>query len=191
MTSTADPSVTGIVLAAGSGTRMGRPKALVTTPDGEPWVARAVRLLLEAGCGEVVVVLGAAASEASTLVPTDAAVRTITNEDWPRGMGTSLAAALAAATGDAALVTVVDTPDLPLAIVRRVLRAAYGRGSLARAVFDGRPGHPALIGRDHWPAVSTTLTGDHGARAYLDAHAAVEVECGDLYDGHDVDVASP
>ena len=58
---------------------------------------------------------------------------------------------------------------------------------LARAVFDGRPGHPVLIARHHWTPAAATLSGDRGARAYLDAHGVVDVECGDLYDGHDVD----
>ena len=176
--------VTGIVLAAGSGSRMGTPKALLST-GGEPWVAIAARLLLHAGCARVVVVLGASAEDARGLLPTDAAITTITNGDWRAGMGSSLAAGLGAASGDAALVTVVDTPQLPVAAARRVLASG---APLARAVFDGRPGHPVLIARDHWTPAAATLSGDRGARAYLDAHGVAEVECGDLYDGHDVDV---
>jgi CTP:molybdopterin cytidylyltransferase MocA len=68
--------------------------------------------------------------------------------------------------------------------VRRVIATD---APLARAVFDGRPGHPVLIGSEHWAAVSASVSGDEGAREYLDAHGVVAVECGDLYDGHDVD----
>ena len=175
--------VTGIVLAAGAGSRMGTPKALLST-GGEPWVAVAARLLLHAGCARVVVVLGASAEDARGMLPTDAAITTITNAAWRAGMGSSLAAGLGAASGDAALVTVVDTPQLPVAAARRVLASG---APLARAVFDGRPGHPVLIARDHWTPAAATLSGDRGARAYLDAHDVVDVECGDLYDGHDVD----
>ena len=175
--------VTGIVLAAGAGSRMGTPKALLSA-GGEPWVAIAARLLLHAGCARVVVVLGASAEDARGLLPTDAAITTITNGGWRAGMGSSLAAGLGAASGDAALVTVVDTPQLPVAAARRVLASG---APLARAVFDGRPGHPVLIARDHWTPAAATLLGDRGARAYLDAHGVVDVECGDLYDGHDVD----
>jgi CTP:molybdopterin cytidylyltransferase MocA len=171
------------VLAAGSGSRMGTPKALLTTEWGESWVAVACRLLLSAGCARVVVVVGAGASE--VVLPTDAAITTVTNDDWPSGMASSLRAGLAAATGDAALVAVVDMPALPVSVVRRVLAT---NAPLARAVFDGRPGHPVLIAREHWAAVSASISGDEGARAYLDVHGVVGVECGDLYDGHDVDV---
>jgi CTP:molybdopterin cytidylyltransferase MocA len=176
-------TVTGVVLAAGAGTRIGLPKALVVR-DGVPWVARASRLLLAAGCDRVVVVLGASASEALALVPTDATVSAVINEDWSSGMASSLRAGLAAASGDAALVTLVDTPGLPVQAVRRVLTSG---SPLARAVYDGRPGHPVLITAQHWGPISATLAGDRGARAYLDTHHVLNVECGDLYDGHDID----
>jgi len=181
-------AVTGVVLAAGAGTRMGMPKALVVR-DGVPWVAQACRLLLDAGCDRVVVVLGASADEARAFVPTDVAVSTIVNDDWPSGMASSLRAGLSALTasgapGDAALITLVDTPGLPLEAVRRVLASG---SPLARASFDGRPGHPVLISSAHWTAVAATVSGDQGARAYLDAHGVTDVECGDLWNGRDED----
>lgn len=198
--------ITGIVLAAGGGTRAGGPKALLRSADGEPWVAIASRLLLDAGCEDVVVVLGAGAAEAAALLPSDARVGSVVNPDWADGMASSLAAGLLAAEfagpagtagptadagrpGDAAaLVSVVDMPALPLAVVRRVAAEARTPWSLARAVFEGRPGHPVLIGSEHWGGAIASLSGDSGARAYLDAHGVTEVECGELYDGHDVDV---
>jgi len=111
------------------------------------------------------------------------------NADWASGMASSLrvgleAAAFEGATGDAALVTVVDMPELPVSVARRVVASG---APLARAVFDGRPGHPVLIASEHWAPISASVSGDHGARAYLDEHGVVDVECGDLYDGHDVD----
>jgi CTP:molybdopterin cytidylyltransferase MocA len=197
-------AVTGVVLAAGAGSRMGTPKALLRTASGEPWVEVASRLLLDAGCSRVVVVLGAAAEEAVSVIPADARVGSVVNPDWADGMASSLRAGLEAASGDAALVAVVDMPALPVAVVARVLTRGLGTPvdddrpraagntdptrSLARAVFGGRPGHPVLIGSAHWAPLSATLSGDRGARAYLDAHSVDEVECGDLYDGHDVDV---
>jgi CTP:molybdopterin cytidylyltransferase MocA len=180
-------AVTGLVLAAGAGTRMGMPKALVVR-DGVPWLARATRLLLAAGCDRVVVVLGASAPEALAFVPTDDTVATVLNEDWQTGMASSLRAGLSAATGDAALITLVDTPGLPLEVARRVLAT---RSPLARATYDGRPGHPVLIAAAHWSAVADSVTGDHGARAYLDAHGVADVECGDLWNGRDEDSPPP
>jgi len=48
----------GLVLAAGAGRRYGEPKAAVLW-QGERFVDRSIRLLHQAGCEEVVVVLGA------------------------------------------------------------------------------------------------------------------------------------
>jgi CTP:molybdopterin cytidylyltransferase MocA len=173
-------------VAAGAGTRMGRPKALVVR-DGVPWVERASRLLLAAGCERVVVVLGASAVEAATLVPRDAAISTVVNDDWRTGMASSLRAGLAASDGDGALVTLVDLPGTPVDAAARVLAAAAGPRSLVQAVYSGRPGHPVFLGAEHWAAVSAAVSGDRGARAYLEAHGAAAVECGDLGDGRDDD----
>ncbi|MDQ0374021.1 nucleotidyltransferase family protein [Cellulomonas humilata] len=178
-----DASLSGIVLAAGAGTRHGGPKALVV-----PWLADAVRLLLDGGCARVVVVLGAAADEARSLVPDDARVTTVVARQWADGLGESLRTGLAHAAGDAVVVTLVDLPGTPVSVVER-LAATWDRHTLRQAVYDGRPGHPVLIGADHWAPLSDTLTGDRGARGYLVAHGVVEVECGDLHDGLDEDVS--
>lgn len=188
--------VVGLVLAAGAGTRMGRPKALVRDGDDRPWIDRAVAALLDGGCPDVVVVLGAAADEARPLVPDLPSVSVVEAPAWGRGLGASLAAGLAALDGttpdedtpDAALVTLVDLPGLPSAAVRRVLGPEPSRpDTLRRAVFGGRPGHPVLIGRGHWAAIRDGLDGDQGAGEYLRTHGATAVECGDLWDGADQD----
>jgi CTP:molybdopterin cytidylyltransferase MocA len=178
-------TLTGIVLAAGAGSRLGRPKALMLTADGEPWVARAARLLQASGCARVLVVLGAAAQQATALVPVGSEILVVDN--WVDGMGESLRAALAVASGDAALISLVDLPDLPVDVISRMLAEPTTPHTLRQAVFEGRPGHPVLIGRSHWARVASTLVGDRGAREYLVANGVVEVECADLFDGHDVD----
>jgi len=180
----------GVLLAAGAGTRMGRPKALVRDDSGVPWVAEGCRMLREAGCDDVVVVLGAAAESARPLVPADAEV--VVAADWADGVSASLRAGLEFAAGtdaEAVLVSLVDLPGLPAAVGRRVVERAGPdlSAALARAVFTGRPGHPALIGRAHWPAVARSVSGDAGAGTYLLRHDAVAVECGDLSAGLDQD----
>lgn len=178
--------VVGIVLAAGAGTRFGGAKALARTPDGEPWIARAVSTLLRGGCDEVLVVLGASADEAAALVPPKA--RTVVAERWHDGMGASLAAGIAALPeADTLLVSLVDLPGLPASVIERVLGAGLERDVLARAVYDGRPGHPVLVGRDHWGGLRDSLHGDEGGRKYLGEHDATHVECGDLFTGSDID----
>ena len=177
----------GLLLAAGRGTRMGRPKALVTT-DGTSWLDRAARVLLDAGCVPVVVVLGAGAQEAEGLVPPG--VTTVVAPDFADGISASLRAGLSALAGSsssAALVHLVDLPDVTATVARRVLASATGPAALARAVHDGVPGHPVLIGRAHWEPLLARLEGDTGARDYLADAGADPVECADLATGHDVD----
>ncbi|WP_286345392.1 nucleotidyltransferase family protein [Frondihabitans sucicola] len=180
--------VHGIVLAAGAGARYGQPKALARDADGRPWVALAEQLLRGAGCQEVTVVLGAAVDAARKLVPPRA--QAVVAEDWASGLAASLRAGLraAAASGSvAALVTLVDLPDLPVEVALRVLEGGVSTEVLRQATFARRPGHPVLLGRDHWPALVAGLSGDRGARPYLLAHDVTEVECGDLSPGLDVD----
>jgi len=177
-------STLGLLLAAGAGTRMGRPKALV-----DDWLVRSVESL--ADCDRVVVVLGARADEALPLL--DAYdVTIVVAHDWAEGMGASLAAGLGHAQhGDQSrcLVTLVDLPDVGRDVVRRVLAEPDTEDVLARAAYDGVPGHPVLLGRTHWPGVLVVSEGDRGARDYLRSHQHTEVECGDLATGRDVDSA--
>ena len=166
---------------------MGTPKALV-----DDWLATSVGRLREGGCDEVTVVLGAAAEEAAAMLPGD--VHVVVAVDWASGMAASLRAGLdalsvdaaGAGAADAALVHLVDLPDVGSDVIARVARIA-APDALARAAYAGVPGHPVLIGRHHWTGVVETLVGDQGAKAYLEAHGAALVECGDLAGGQDVD----
>jgi nicotine blue oxidoreductase len=199
----------GLVLAAGSGSRMGRPKALITGPDGQPWVLRAVNVLRSAGCFPVFVVVGAAADEvrAQLLAAPAREVVAVQADDWAEGMGASLRAGLRTALEapealEAVVVMLVDTPGVTADVDRRLADAARSSGerrlaesgpglaaALARASYDGAPGHPVLIGRAHWQAVLATARGDRGARDYLRTADVAVVECGNLGSGVDADDA--
>jgi CTP:molybdopterin cytidylyltransferase MocA len=162
---------------------------LLDTGSG-PWVRIALAVL--AGCDETVVVIGAAAEQVAAVLP--AGARTVHNPRHADGMGSSLAVGLSAlldAEVDAALVMLVDLPDVTRAVADRMTAYARdcpdGPAVLARAGYAGRPGHPVLIGRRHFEGVLAGATGDAGARDYLQIHPPVLVECGDLGGGRDVD----
>lgn len=185
--------VLGLLLAAGAGRRMGRPKALLRDGEGRSFLERSLAALRDGGCDQVCVVVGAEAEEVAALL--DGATRVVVAPDWAEGMGASLRAGLRAAEESketSALVTLVDLPDVGEAVVSRLLAAATsGRtppeATLARACYDGVPGHPVLIGRAHWQGVIASARGDRGARDYLREHPPTMVECGDLATGEDVD----
>lgn len=175
---------------------MGLPKALVHAPDGVPLAETAVRALREGGCERVVVVLGAGADRAGEVARAAGADRVVVADDWSDGQSASLRTglgALAEDRADCACVHLVDLPDVDAAVVSRVLSAAgvaqasSARAALARAAYDGVPGHPVVIGAAHWPGLLAGLAGDQGARGYLAAHEHLLVECGDLATGGDVD----
>ena len=151
----------GLLLAAGAGTRMGKPKALMRDPDGTSWLSRTVAVLREGGCEAVTVVLGAGADDAAPLLR-DTGAAVVVAEDWSEGMGASLRAGLRALAGSdavAAVVMLVDLPDVTAEVVRHVAARVTGPGQLARASYAGRPGHPVVIGRDHWAAAADSVAG--------------------------------
>ncbi|MFT3662743.1 MAG: NTP transferase domain-containing protein [Gordonia sp. (in: high G+C Gram-positive bacteria)] len=172
--------IEGLLLAAGAGRRRGLPKALV--PGA---LTGAIEALTAGGCDRVTVVLGAAADRARPLVP--AGVGVVKTADWADGMSASLRAGLAATTGEVVVVHSVDLPDVGPDVVRRLLAHA-GPEALARAVYDGVPGHPVLFGRRHVGPAAASATGDRGARGYLASTTVRAVECGDLASGVDVDL---
>ena len=184
-------AVAGLLLAAGAGRRFGGPKALARDDDGTAWVRRRAQTLLDGGCRPVLVVTGAASAE--VIVEVSAlGVLTVYAKAWDEGMGASLRAGLdrvAALVPNpaAVLVALVDTPGLTDAVVERLVTLGTG-DVLAQACYAGVPGHPVLLGAEHWAGVCAVAGGDHGARDYLRDHSVAQVECADVGDGRDVDV---
>jgi CTP:molybdopterin cytidylyltransferase MocA len=180
-----------VLLAAGEGSRFGRPKALVEL-DGQTLAERGVTMLRAGGADPVLIVTGAAPVD---LAP-DHQVRTVHNEEWRTGMGSSLRAALRALAGPggapevgAAVIALADQPLVGAAAVARLIAAYRAGASVAVACYDGRPRNPVLLAREHWPEVIATAAGDQGARAFLRSRPELVtlVECGDTGRPDDID----
>jgi len=162
----------GVVLAAGEARRMdGRAKPLIER-DGVPLVRRVAQALLDAGVGEVVVVVGHRSDEVAWAVH-DLPVLVIVNGDYAAGHVRSLRRGLAAMpeAATAVLVALADQPLLEAADVRAVVDA-YARRGPARAVVprvQQRRGHPVMLDAG---ACAEILRGDagYGAREWLDEH---------------------
>jgi CTP:molybdopterin cytidylyltransferase MocA len=178
--------VAGILLAAGEGSRLGQPKALVEF-GGMTLAERGVALLREGGATPVVVVTGA--------VPIDLpGVLAVHNPRWRSGMGSSLATGLATVPDScsAAVIALVDQPLVGPDAVRRLIAAHAAGAAVAVAAYDGQPRNPVLLAREHWAEVITLAVGDAGARPFLRAYPGLvaRVECGDTGRPDDVDTRS-
>jgi molybdenum cofactor cytidylyltransferase len=174
--------ICGLILAAGEGTRFGSEPKLLAELDGRPLLERAV----SAQCSvpeleRIVVVLGAHAEELLQQVDFKRA-EPVVCEQWREGQAASLRRGLEALSGaEKVIVTLGDQPLITAEVVARLLCEPPG----ARAVYDGRPGHPVVLGPEHVRALMS-LTGDHGARDLLRGGPEIELAgLGDL--ARDVD----
>ena len=171
----------GLILAAGSGSRMGGPKAILEI-GGVRLIDSAVSKFHAAGINDVYVVLGAWVGD----VP---GAQILINSEWEEGMGSSLRTGLHALAElsevEAALISLVDLPGLTDAALALV---AQSPASLAMGQFGGRSSHPVKIGREHWSQVIEEAKGDAGARNYLKGRSDIEyIPLDEIADGKDID----
>jgi len=192
--------VAGVLLAAGEGSRLGRPKALVEL-DGQTLAERGVTMLRTGGADPILVVAGAVQVNVEK-------IHAVYNEQWRTGMGSSLRAALRALTDaegardglaatlavdvGAVVVALADQPLIGTEAVARLIAAYRGGAGVAVACYDGKPRNPVLLAREYWPEVIAAATGDQGARAFLHARPELvtHVECGDTGSPDDIDTAA-
>lgn len=186
-------NVAGVLLAAGEGSRLGQPKALIVL-GGQSLARRGIGLLRDGGADPVIVVTGAAgAGELGAGRDQDAVSQVISvqNPDWRTGMGSSLRVGLAAVPGGctAAVLALADQPLVGAGAVRRLIDAHAGGAGIAVACYGGQPRNPVLISREYWPEVAALAAGDVGARPFLRRRRdlVTEVECGDTGRPDDID----
>lgn len=163
--------VTGIVLAAGTSSRLGRPKQLLDLA-GKPVLQHVLDAAEGGGLDEILVVVGHRATEITEAVRLPPRARFVHNPDYAEGQSTSLRAGLRAAdpASGAAVVLLGDQPGVrPKAIATVVGAWRSGEGPAVQASYRGRPGHPTLFDRSLWLELERA-TGDQGARSFLAAH---------------------
>jgi CTP:molybdopterin cytidylyltransferase MocA len=180
--------VTGVLLAAGAGTRFGGdvPKPLAPF-RGRPLMSWPLAALRDGGVDDAVVVLGAEAERVAAgagVADADVAVCA----EWEEGLSASLRCGVAAAQArgaDAVVVALADQPLLSGAAVAKVVAARAPDEAIAlRATYDGVPGHPTLIESVLFTAIAE-LRGDSGARELL--RGAAFVICDGLGSPQDAD----
>ncbi len=178
-------AVAGLLLAAGSGSRLGQPKALLEL-GGQSLAERGVALLRDGGADPILVVTGAA----EVTLP---GVTIVRNPDWRTGMGSSLRAGLAAlpAGSAAVVIALVDQPLIGPQAVQRLIAAFQAGAEIAVASYAGQRRNPVLISREHWAQAAALAEADSGAREFLRSRRDLVtlVECGDIGRADDLDTA--
>lgn len=166
--------ITGILLAAGSGSRFGGGKLLHPLADGRP-IGVASLGVLRSALENVVVVVRKGDDAARTMFE-EVAATVIVSEHASLGMGHSLAAAIAAAKeADGWIIALADMPYLRPATVTTIAQRIAATGLIALPSCQGSRGHPVGFGRRYLDEL-LGLQGDAGARAVVGRHAGdVEV----------------
>lgn len=162
--------ISGVVLAAGTGSRFGGTKQLADV-DGRPLAQHAVDALAEAGVDEVLVITGHDADAVETAIVLPASGRFVRNPEYAKGMSTSLGAAFHAIgePSQAAVILMADQPGVGADVVRAlVARFLQTRKQIVRASYRDGPG-PALLSREIY-AEAGHLHGDVGARILMASH---------------------
>jgi molybdenum cofactor cytidylyltransferase len=166
--------VAGLVLGAGSSTRLGRPKQLLPYGCGTllGHVVGAAR-----GCDfdQLVVAIGGAATAVRASVDLSGA-DVVVNEAYADGCSSSIAAALSVVDKrcDVLVLMLGDQPAVSVATVGALLS---GRGSapLALCRYDDGRGHPIALHRSVFGELAA-LHGDKGVWRLLDARDGEVVE---------------
>jgi molybdenum cofactor cytidylyltransferase len=185
-------NATGILLAAGLGTRFDpsgiHNKLLATLPDGTPIVFQSARRLLSVVERVVAVVRPGAEKLADVL--NEAGCNVIFAIDAERGMGAALAAAVRA-TPDAEgwLVALGDMPWIEPGTMEAVARALDGGTSLVAPYYRDQRGHPVGFGQAHGKALGE-LDGDAGARSLITLNPVRRIEVDDPNILRDIDLPS-
>ena len=175
----------GLILAAGAGRRFGSTKQLAEL-RGRPLLAHALEAMLAAGLERVIVVLGHDAEAIRARVDFGAA-EVVIAEDWADGQAASLRRGLAAAgKADAVVITLGDQPFITPQVISGALAQLDEPFDAVRAVYDGTPGHPVVLGPSVLAAVGE-LDGDAGARELLARFNVRKWEAGHLASATDID----
>ncbi|MFY8003535.1 MAG: nucleotidyltransferase family protein [Chitinophagaceae bacterium] len=173
----ASSAIGAIVLAAGSASRFGTPKQLLTI-DGVNLLNRTINLLKAAQIANAVIVLGANFKQIQPTVFLPENYQLVQNEHWEAGMSTSIIAGIKGLKEKsplvkAFLILVCDQPYLTSHFIESLFAAYYyPEKQIVAAAYGNTIGTPLLISRQFEPDL-LQLKGDKGAKSIALANKEV------------------
>jgi molybdenum cofactor cytidylyltransferase len=176
----ASPVIAALILAAGASSRLGQPKQLLRTPDGETLLHRTVRRAQAAGCAPVLVVTGALDVELRAAV-SDLAPLITHHAQWAAGMGSTIKHGLQyllqlPEKPTALVMLTTDQPDVSEELIRALIREYHvPKPAAVAAAYAGTRGIPALFDQRVFPQIAQLAEGQ-GAKPLLLALDAAVVE---------------
>jgi len=188
------PTVGGVLLAAGKASRMGIDGAhkLLAEFDGEALVRRTARAGLDAGLSPLIAVTGHRADEVTAALAGLDLV-TLTNPAYASGMASSLKAGIAAldADIDGAIILLADMPGIGTREIGKLVEAFQRAGgeAIVRAASGEKRGNPVILPRSTFDAV-LALEGDVGARQIVETSGLQIIDV-DIGHAAQLDVDTP
>ena len=155
-----------IILAAGSSSRLGRPKQNIKV-GGVSLLDRTIAVCKESDYDHILIVLGdKAASLSGKLLSKN--VDFIINEGWKEGMGSSIRIGVESAIQqydlDQIAISVIDQPHLNSSVLNDLLKSSKNSGEITASRYaNGRLGVPASFPKK-WFDELLQFSGDTGAR---------------------------
>lgn len=180
-------SVSVIILAAGSSSRMGQSKQLLAWGD-ETLLSHTITTAIASRANRVYVVLGSTADQHRKAIE-HLPVQIITNPEWARGMGSSLKTGLRSALVSdpaAVLVMVCDQPFVTIDHLNNIIEHfSVTKQQIVASKYQDALGVPALFAKTMFEELAN-IGDEEGARKVIERHKK-EVASVHLTSGTDLD----
>jgi molybdenum cofactor cytidylyltransferase len=185
--------VAGIILAAGTSTRMGKPKQLLPV-HGQTLLGRLIDEALRSDLDKVILVLGHHAKEISAALENilrHPKLQVIENRRHKNGISTSITAGLSKAEEDHdhVMILLADMPHINAGLINFLLkRFLNSRLPLGAVRIKGKRSHPVIFNRKLYHELHQ-LNGDVGAKDLFLRYSSQVclVEPAEFYDDMDID----
>jgi molybdenum cofactor cytidylyltransferase len=159
-----------VILAAGSSSRMGKPKQLLKI-GAESLIRKTIKTVLNSNVDQVIVVLGSNQPTHQNEIA-DLPIQIIINQDWEQGIGSSIKSGIQFANNnfpqyESILLTVCDQPLLTSDHLMKMIQAFHTEDkSIVASFYSNSPGVPALFDRSMSEKL-LNLDDGHGAKKVI------------------------